>query len=1092
MLNRLLHLVFLAILSCSLQLAKASPAAPKLLTFSNADGQLFSAQLKGDEWFSWLETQSGYIVVRNAQGAYEFARLQADRLQPSGIKASNVPSTPGTLLRANDPAFRIFLQNQPRPAHRSGPSAPASGAPALNPGQGRDHGPQSVWNGIVAPPASVPLLVVILEFNDQRLRSPVSTWQQKIFGNNPGQMNAFWSSISEGRFRFNPARENQGTANDGIMKVTLPINHPNHGRSVGTTERYTALAQLDGFIDYASYDLNADHVLSKEELQIIYLYAGGESATGSNLPSVWAHMTSDSGISHDGVELRNNYARFGERHFSTPDDHDATFGIIAHELGHSAFELPDLYDYDGSSTGVGAFCLMGSGNWNAGFSEELGASPSPMSAWPRYRLGFSTVNDVTPGTPLAQSLKPVSRAGAITLIPSNKAYEYFLVENRFPESVDKGLYDWGINGGSLIWHIDEAMYNNTDDARRLVDHENNDAQFDFFWPSTNLSIFNDSSTPNSRSNDGSSTGVVVRDFLRLNDADHRVSFTAEKRVPTTYPSMNFRGTPNSWAATPMRAVAANTWEITVNFAAGVTNPRFKFDVLGNWATNFGDTNRDGRLEANGADIPAPTTPGSYTIRLLETGMSYTVTRVNQPPVANAGPDQVVLVNQTVTLDGSASRDPDGSISTYSWSNGLTGVRPTISYASEGTRIISLTVTDNQGATARDDVLIDVRNTLPNQLPTARIDAMSGVRVNQAVTFNGTRSSDPDGTISTYSWTISGQPGTLNGPTPSFTFTTAGTYTVSLTVTDNRGGQNSTSITVVVSNSFNKVYPQVFYRGTSNGWATTLMELSANNTWTKTITVPSSGSQAFKFDIYGDWRLNFGDTNVDRIADQDGANIAFPAGGGIFVVSFNDSTRRYTITPQGGNLPPVAIVAAAQTISGARTVALDGSASYDPDGQIATYRWTQTAGPTLSITDASRATTSVSIPAVTATTVYRFSLRVTDNGGASAAAEQVITANPVQSCTTTYRTMNLRGTHNSWGSAPMAQAPDCLWETSVTFGSSGSERFKFDVNADWAINFGDNLPADGIADTNGADIAIGQGSWLIRFNDVNKRYTVTRQ
>lgn len=1096
---RFSSVALLAVMCSWMQLSVAAPAVPQLLYFKDTSGQTFAGHLKGDEWLSWVETSSGHVAVRTPGGHYQLARLKNGRLEATGQAVAATPGTASGSLRANDPAFRAFLKSRPQPGHVQSTLAPsasvqaAAGSGPLQPGQGRNRGPNSVWNDLVAPPSSIPLLVVILEFNDQHLRSPVSTWQQKIFGTAPGQMNNFYSAVSQGRFQFTPARETQGSVNDGIMKVALSMNHPNLGTAIGTTERYLALDQLDGYIDFASYDSNGDHVLQKEELQIIYLYSGGESATGSSLPSVWAHKTTDIGVFHDGVELRNNYARFGERHFSPPNDNDATIGIIAHELGHAAFNLPDLYDYDGSSSGTGPFCLMSYGSWGAAAGEAQGASPSPLSAWPRYRLGFATVNDVVAGTPLRQSLLPLSSAGGITLIPSDEEQEFFLVENRYPVGLDISLATTG-SGGLMVWHIDETQWSNSNDSIRLVDYEADDALGQFYWPYTGRAVFNNGSTPNSRSNGGASTGVSVSDISIAADATHTASFLAEKRTPTIYPSMNFRGTPNGWAAAPMTAVAANTWETTQTFAAGVSNARFKFDVYGNWATNFGDTNRDGVLEPAGADIPAPASAGSYRVRLNENTMSYTLTRVNQQPLANAGPDQIVLVNQTVTLDGSGSSDADGSIVSYQWSNGLSGVRPSTSFSTPGTYIISLTVSDNQGASARDDVLIDVRSTLPNQLPTARIAPLTGASVGQTVSFDGSASSDPDGQISSYSWSISGVPGTLSGARPSFTFTAAGTYTVSLTVTDNSGGQNTSSISVVVGSTFDKVYPQVLYRGTSNNWVnTTPMLLTANNTWTLTVTVPSSGTQSFKFDIHGDWRLNFGDNNADGIADQGGGNIVLPAGGGSFVISFNDATRRYTVLRQGGNQLPVAVVPAPQSISGAGTVSLNGSGSYDPDGQISAYQWTQTAGPAVTIANPNQAIASVALPAASTSTVYRFSLRVSDNSGATASAEQSITVNPVQSCTPAYARMQLRGTSNAWGSTAMTLASDCFWEATASFGSSSSERFKFDVNGDWAINFGDSN-ADGSADQGGADIRItqGAGSYRIRFNDVSKRYTISRQ
>jgi len=88
---------------------------------------------------------------------------------------------------------------------------------------------------------------------------------------------------------------------------------------------------------------------------------------------------------------------------------------------------------------------------------------------------------------------------------------------------------------------------------------------------------------------------------------------------------------------------------------------------------------------------------------------------NQPPVANAGPDQTVIDEdnngeEQVTLDGSASQDPDGTIASFVWSeDGLqiaTGINPTV-ILSTGTHSITLTVTDNGGLKDTDSVTIKV-------------------------------------------------------------------------------------------------------------------------------------------------------------------------------------------------------------------------------------------------------------------------------------------------------------------------------------------------------------------------------------------------
>lgn len=102
--------------------------------------------------------------------------------------------------------------------------------------------------------------------------------------------------------------------------------------------------------------------------------------------------------------------------------------------------------------------------------------------------------------------------------------------------------------------------------------------------------------------------------------------------------------------------------------------------------------------------------------------SFTVTHgaVNQRPVANAGPDQNVTDtdgngSESVTLNGSASSDPDGTIASYVWKEGTTqiatGATPTVTLA-VGTHSITLTVTDNQGATATDTVVVTVQSANP--------------------------------------------------------------------------------------------------------------------------------------------------------------------------------------------------------------------------------------------------------------------------------------------------------------------------------------------------------------------------------------------
>ena len=142
----------------------------------------------------------------------------------------------------------------------------------------------------------------------------------------------------------------------------------------------------------------------------------------------------------------------------------------------------------------------------------------------------------------------------------------------------------------------------------------------------------------------------------------------------------------------------------------------------------------------------------------------------------------------VSFNGSASSDPDGSITAYGWSFGdgatATGATPTHTYAAAGTYTVTLKVTDSSGLTASTNQSITVSGTPPtDESPTVTISA---------VNYAGTTSvryyaaaSDPDGTIRSYTWTF----GDGAGATVSWVihkYAAPGTYTATVTVKDSDG------------------------------------------------------------------------------------------------------------------------------------------------------------------------------------------------------------------------------------------------------------------------------------------------------------------
>lgn len=173
--------------------------------------------------------------------------------------------------------------------------------------------------------------------------------------------------------------------------------------------------------------------------------------------------------------------------------------------------------------------------------------------------------------------------------------------------------------------------------------------------------------------------------------------------------------------------------------------------------------------------------------------------VNQPPVSDASGPYNGTVGVPLTFDGSASSDPDGNIITYEWDfgdgNTAGGTTPVHTYMTAGSFTVTLTVTDDLG----DNSIATTTATigLGNQSPVANASDTYAGTTGIAVTFDGSASSDPDGSIIAYSWDF-GDGTTGNGETPSHTYTSDGVYNVTLQVMDDAGAVDSANATATIS------------------------------------------------------------------------------------------------------------------------------------------------------------------------------------------------------------------------------------------------------------------------------------------------------
>ncbi len=185
-----------------------------------------------------------------------------------------------------------------------------------------------------------------------------------------------------------------------------------------------------------------------------------------------------------------------------------------------------------------------------------------------------------------------------------------------------------------------------------------------------------------------------------------------------------------------------------------------------------------------------------------TARSFTVNN-NQAPTAEANGPYTGSTGSFVSFSSAGSTDSDGTIASYLWTFGdgttSTAANPTHIYASGGTKTITLTVTDNDGATSAPDTTTAVINVTPVADAGGPYSGTAGVTVN----VTGAASTDSDGSISTYAW--SWGDGTTS-PASTFapaihTYTTGGAYTITLTVTDDDGTTDSdTAVATIAANA----------------------------------------------------------------------------------------------------------------------------------------------------------------------------------------------------------------------------------------------------------------------------------------------------
>jgi immune inhibitor A len=350
----------------------------------------------------------------------------------------------------------------------------------------------------------VRVIVVLVDFADRPMNQTAQHFEDLFFSTGVlprGSVKEYYREVSGGLV-------------DLVGEVVGPFRLPRTlswyandnfgiGRPTGTPRAHfmarDAAKAADPTVDFGPYDNDGNGFV--DAFVVVHAGRGGE-ATGDP-GDIWSHKW----------VLPSQYSTDATRIFAyltIPED--AKIGVSAHELGHLLFGLPDLYDIDDTSEGVGNWCLMGGGSWNGG-----GDLPAHPSAWCKLQQGWvSEVNVDSTGSVTLQDVKS-SRTVHRLWRDGMRGSEYFLVENRQQSGYDALIP----GGGLLVWHVDDDQPNNADENHYLIGLVQADGKQDLernrnrgdagdCYPGTSANTaLTSTSTPDTRSYAGQDTGVSI-------------------------------------------------------------------------------------------------------------------------------------------------------------------------------------------------------------------------------------------------------------------------------------------------------------------------------------------------------------------------------------------------------------------------------------------------------------------------------------------------------------------------------------------------------------------------------------------------------
>jgi probable HAF family extracellular repeat protein len=342
---------------------------------------------------------------------------------------------------------------------------------------------------------------------------------------------------------------------------------------------------------------------------------------------------------------------------------------------------------------------------------------------------------------------------------------------------------------------------------------------------------------------------------------------------------------------------------------------------------------------------------------------------NRAPVASIGFSPQFPPKRTpITFWGTDSTDPDGDeIVNYRWDfgDGTTAVGPVVShtYPDALNYTVTLVVSDGKLDSAPTSVVVAIFD----QMPIANAGGPYSGPKNAAIRFDGSRSTDPDADPLTYTWDF-GDGTTGTGAAPTHAYARSGGYTVTLVVSDGWINSIPARVPVTVTNAA----PVALLSGPTSGFKLTAL------TWN------GSGSSDANGDALS-YIWNFGDGSSATTSTPTTTHSYAAVGSYRVTLTVNDgetSSSPATADVAIQSRPPIANAGPDRTVVQRTAVGLNGAASTDPDGAIASVRWLQVAGPAVTLSGGTTLSPTFVAPRVTTLTKLTFELTVTDNDGVS--------------------------------------------------------------------------------------------------------------